>query len=154
MPENTNTDFDKSIEFVLSWEGGYVNDPKDPGGETNFGISKHSFPTLDIKNLTRDQAKQIYFEKYWLKAGCDRLAWPLNMVVMDTSVNCGVIPALEMLKDVSKDDINHTAMDMAKDMIVRRLDYYLKICKANNKLDIFLKGWFRRCLRLYDALSQ
>ncbi len=147
-----NTDFEKAIEFVLSWEGGYVNDPRDPGGETNYGISKRSFPSLDIKNLTRDQAKQIYFEKYWLKADCDQLAWPINLVVLDTAVNCGVIPAKEMLRDVSRDDIQLTALDMAKDMVFRRLQYYLKICKANERLKIYLMGWFHRALKLYDVL--
>ena len=42
--------FDEIIEVVLHHEGGYVNDPKDPGGETNFGIAKRSHPDVDIKN--------------------------------------------------------------------------------------------------------
>ena len=49
--------FDEIIEVVLHHEGGYVNDPKDPGGETNFGIAKRSHPDVDIKNLTKDGAK-------------------------------------------------------------------------------------------------
>ena len=53
------TQFDDIIEIVLHHEGGYVNDPKDPGGETNFGIAKRSHPDVDIKNLTIDGAKEI-----------------------------------------------------------------------------------------------
>ena len=48
------TDFNDIIEVVLHHEGGYVNDPKDPGGETNFGIAKRSHPDVDIKNLTKE----------------------------------------------------------------------------------------------------
>ena len=61
------TEFNEIIEVVLHHEGGYVNDPKDPGGETNFGIAKRSHPDVDIKNLTKDGAKEIYKEHYWDK---------------------------------------------------------------------------------------
>jgi lysozyme family protein len=44
--------FDKAIEIILKHEGGYVNDPDDPGGETKFGITKRNYPTLNIKSLT------------------------------------------------------------------------------------------------------
>ena len=54
------TEFNDIIEVVLHHEGGYVNDPDDPGGETNFGIAKRSHPDVDIKNLTKDGAKEIY----------------------------------------------------------------------------------------------
>ena len=57
--------FETIIKKVLKHEGGYVNDPTDRGGETNFGISKRAFPEEDIKGLTEDRAKYIYFEKYW-----------------------------------------------------------------------------------------
>ena len=59
--------FDEIIEVVLEHEGGYVNDPKDPGGETNFGIAKRSHPDVDIKNLTKEGDKEIYKEVYWDK---------------------------------------------------------------------------------------
>ena len=51
--------FEEAVKSVLKHEGGYVNDPKDPGGETNFGISKRAFPDLDIKNLTEEDAIEI-----------------------------------------------------------------------------------------------
>ena len=58
-------DFAKAIEYVLANEGGYVNNPADPGGETNFGISKRQYPLLNIKDLTRDEAIAIYERDYW-----------------------------------------------------------------------------------------
>jgi len=61
--------FDQAIPQVLANEGGYVNDPKDPGGETNFGISKRTYPNVDIKNLTKEQAEAIYRRDFWLFDG-------------------------------------------------------------------------------------
>lgn len=61
--------FDKAVEVVLREEGGYVNDPHDPGGETNFGISKRSYPHLDIKTLTKAEAIEIYRQDFWEKGG-------------------------------------------------------------------------------------
>ena len=52
--------FDYFIERVLVHEGGYVNDPRDPGGETKYGIAKRSYPGVDIRNLTRAQAVGIW----------------------------------------------------------------------------------------------
>ena len=62
--------FDEAFEELMILEGGYVNNPNDPGGETNFGICKRSYPDLDIKNLTKDIAKEIYFKEYYDK--CDK----------------------------------------------------------------------------------
>jgi lysozyme family protein len=58
-------DFNISIETILTNEDGYVFNPNDPGGETNYGISKRAYPNLDIKNLTRDAAKEIYRRDFW-----------------------------------------------------------------------------------------
>jgi len=78
--------FDEIIEVVLHHEGGYVNDPKDPGGETNFGIAKRSHPDVDIKNLTKDGAKEIYKEHYWDK----NIILPLHNLISDivASLQC------------------------------------------------------------------
>lgn len=56
---------DLAIDTVLGLEGGYINNPSDPGGETKYGISKKSHPKLDIKKLTKEKAKQIYYDEYW-----------------------------------------------------------------------------------------
>ena len=57
--------FDYALDFVLREEGGYTNNPNDPGGETNYGICKRNYPNLDIKGLTRAQAIAIYRRDYW-----------------------------------------------------------------------------------------
>lgn len=59
------SNFDVCSQFVFHEEGGYVFDPHDPGGETNMGISKRMYPNLDIRNLTKVQAAEIYKRDYW-----------------------------------------------------------------------------------------
>ncbi len=94
-----NDNFDAAFEKIIGSEGGYVNDPQDPGGETKFGISKRSYPTTDIANLTLDQAKAIYQRDYWDKCSCSQLPSPLDLLVFDSAVNQGVSPACHMLQD-------------------------------------------------------
>lgn len=57
--------FIKAVYKTLGYEGKYANDPDDPGGETKFGISKRSYPKLDIRNLTMDMAIEIYYNDFW-----------------------------------------------------------------------------------------
>ena len=90
--------FAQSVEFVLDHEGGYVNDPLDPGGETRYGISKRQYPDVDIRNLTRDQAIDIYHHDYWDKCECDRLPAGLDLLVFDTAVNRGTRRAIQRLQ--------------------------------------------------------
>jgi lysozyme family protein len=60
-----NVIFNKAFEDVLGLEGGYVNNPHDPGGETKWGISKKRYPKEDIKNLSVERAKALYKRDYW-----------------------------------------------------------------------------------------
>ena len=132
-------DFDKALKFVLKWEGGYSNDPQDPGGETNFGISKRSYPELDISKLTFKQAKEIYYQNYWLKTGCNELPYPFNIVVFDTAVNMGRRRALEFL-DVYND---------WRDYLLLRLYTYSKFKQAK----LYFRGWANRTFDLYKLLK-
>ena len=82
--------FLEAVEKGLSFEGGHVNDPADPGGETNFGISRRTYPDVDIANLTRDEAIEIYFRDWWEKYGYGRIEHPdLGAKVFDLAVNMG-----------------------------------------------------------------
>jgi lysozyme family protein len=90
--------FEKYIERVLTHEGGYVNDPKDPGGETKFGISKRSYPNLNIAALTRDEAKAIYKRDFWLRVHADELPGPVAYQALDFAVNSGIETAIRKLQ--------------------------------------------------------
>ena len=78
--------FQLSLQFVLSAEGGYVFNPIDPGGETNYGISKRAHPDEDIKNLTLARAMEIYKKEYWDFYKLDDLSMPYCICVMDALV--------------------------------------------------------------------
>ena len=91
-------EFIRAIDLVLYHEGGYVNDPKDPGGETKFGISKRSYPDLDIKQLTYDQAKIIYYNDYWEDNNISKLPSKIRLTVFDSAINQGSYAAVSMLQ--------------------------------------------------------
>lgn len=97
-----------AIQFVLAYEGGYVNDPQDPGGETKFGISKKAYPSLNIKDLTLVEAQDIYRRDYWNACECDELPAKWAIAVMDTAVNMGVRKAIRLMQialDVGADGV-------------------------------------------------
>lgn len=81
--------FEACMAEVFKHEGGYVNDPHDPGGETNMGISKRSYPKEDIRGMTRARAAQIYRKDFWDKLKCDDLPAGLDLVAFDAGVNSG-----------------------------------------------------------------
>jgi hypothetical protein len=82
-PEEYSPDFNRVIEFVLEQEKGYVNSPNDPGGETNWGISKRWNPDIDVKNLTREGAKEVYWERYWIPSKAEDKPEPVDLVYFD-----------------------------------------------------------------------
>lgn len=90
--------FEQAIAVILKWEGGFVDDPEDPGKATRFGISKRAHPDVDIASLTLNQAKQIYLEQYWMPVRARELPAILRLPVFDTAVNMGVGTAVKLLQ--------------------------------------------------------
>ena len=90
--------FDEIVEVTLHHEGGYVHDPKDLGGETNFGIAKRFYPDVDIKNLTEEKATDIYRADYWDKNRVEELPEQLRHVFFDMCVNQGRGTAVKILQ--------------------------------------------------------
>lgn len=123
--------FARAMVFVARWEGGYVNDPNDPGGETKYGISKRSYPQLDIANLTEAEAKAIYERDYWQASGADGLPWPLSLVVFDSAVNAGVAKARGWLQ---------TSAGSVGFYLALRLEFYTKLPHWQH----FGAAWSRR----------
>ncbi|MFZ2287603.1 MAG: glycosyl hydrolase 108 family protein [Bacteroidales bacterium] len=91
--------FEESFTKLLGHEGGYVNNPKDPGGETNWGISKRSYPNEDIKNLTQGRAKEIYYKDFWLPCHLDKLPTEVRFDLFDAAVNSGPEQAIKWLQE-------------------------------------------------------
>lgn len=94
----TSAAFDAAFGIVVGHEGGYVNNPADPGGETKYGISKAAYPNLDIASLTEAQAQQIYKSDYWDKLSLDSADPSLALIAFDASVNNGVGAATKWLQ--------------------------------------------------------
>lgn len=92
---------ERALVLLFREEGGFTKDPDDPGnwtggskgvGElkgTKYGISAAQYPSLDIENLTLDDAAVIYRRDYWDVCKCDHLPWPLSLFVFDAAVNQG-----------------------------------------------------------------
>lgn len=137
--------FDRSVDFVLKWEGGYVCDNTDPGGETNFGISKKAYPNLDIRNLSKQDAKDIYYRDYWRNIGCDGMEYPLDIISFDTGVNCGVTRVHRWIDSTNS---NSCAL------LAKRLEHYTYLIKVNPKLIRFLCGWVNRVVDLVKEIGR
>lgn len=155
------TTFNEAIERVLNHEGGYVNDPTDAGGETKWGISKRSYPSLDIKNLTKEQAKTIYHQDYWLKSYADKLPSDVRYIHFDTAINMGLNRAAKLLQrsigGIAIDGIigNQTLSNVSRTTIYKyalyRLAYYNKIIGKKNSQVKYINGWTNRVL---DIINQ
>lgn len=131
-------DFDRSFRFLIGEEGGYVNDPADPGGETKFGISKRAYPHLDIKALTLEQAKAIYRRDYWDPLQLDLRPWGPALVLFDAAVNHGLARARALFAKVATSSQPFVIAFQAE----RALLY-----AALPTFSRFGRGWMRRLLR-------
>jgi lysozyme family protein len=90
--------FQSAVGKLLGNEGGYNDDPADPGGETNWGICKRNYPALAIKSLTRAQAIAIYYCDWWQRYHYSDLPAPIGAKVFDLAVNVGPEHAMNCLQ--------------------------------------------------------
>lgn len=90
--------FDIAFDRLIGNEGGYVNDPNDPGRETNWGISKRAYPNIDIRTLTRAAAKTIYHTDFWQRIHADGLPGAVAFQIFDFAVNSGIETAVRYLQ--------------------------------------------------------
>jgi len=155
--------FRQAVEVVLRNEGGYVNDPRDPGGETKYGISKRSYPNLDIANLTREDAIAIYYRDWWQRYGYDRLQDDaVATKLLDMAVNMGPATAHRLLQealvflghDIAVDGIlGPQTIGAANKADPKRLlqvlrwlaaHHYYRIAAQRPQSRAFLVGWLTR----------
>jgi lysozyme family protein len=158
------SNFTRCFEFCVLAEtggdpnGGYTNDPVDPGGETKWGVSKRAHPSLDIKNLTREQAEKIYKHDYWDRVRGDELPLPIALILFEQAVNQGYVGAVKGLQrtlGVTPDgvfgpstmDALNRRTDLSKvvlELCKYRVGLYLTINSAAEEK--FEKGWVWRLL--------
>ena len=153
--------FDKSLAAVLVHEGGFVNNPKDPGGMTNLGCTKatweehcgHPVDEKTMRGLTPQDVGPLYRQKYWNKVCADDLPAGVDYVVFDAAINSGPGRAVKWLQAcvgvevdgslgpkslaaVKAFDPKHLISDYSK----RRLSFLMDL----PTWDTFGKGWTRR----------
>ena len=152
--------FVDAVKVILKHEGGYVNDPVDPGGETNMGISKRAYPNIDIKELTRAEATAIYYDDYWKPARVDDVPDNLRLIYFDMVVNMGKGRAVKILqkavsaKGVKTDvdggigpqTISNTKKSGLEPERLRsyRVKYYADLVNRKPKLEKYWYGWYKR----------
>ena len=145
--------FDAAFERLLGHEGGYVNDPRDPGGETKFGISKRAYPGEDIAGLTLERAKAIYKRDYWGPAGCDAVPDAVRFDLFDMAVNSGVKTAIKMLQRTVDETVDgvlgprtlQAISSMPATRLVARFNgQRLNFMTGLSTWPAFGKGWCRR----------
>ena len=157
-------EFDDIIEITLEHEGGYVNDPNDLGGETNFGIAKRFYPDVDIENLTKDEAKDIYRRDYWDKNKVDDMPEQLRHIYFDMCVNQGKGTAVKVLQracnskkaDLKVDGglgpMTLAAIQKYNPSLPRvrcyRLKHYYDLVNRKPEQEKFLFGWYRRTMEV------
>lgn len=146
-------DFKTAIAHILHFEGGYVNDPKDLGGETKYGISKRSYPHLDIKNLTRQEAEIIYKLHYWDVIKGNELPEKVRLMVFDCAVNQGVLFAsrtLQKCTGVTPDGIIGPVTIYAArredpgTLLYRYFEHRTERYRKTKHFDHFGQGWLNR----------
>jgi lysozyme family protein len=137
----------------MGHEGKYVNDPHDPGKETNWGISKRAYPNLIIKELTREDAKVIYKRDFWNKINASSLPEGIMFQLFDFAVNSGIeisIRYFQRALGVADDGYfgpisdaaahNMTETDMIMRLNAERLDFMTRLSNWKD----FSIGWARR----------
>lgn len=151
--------FYSAINFIIDEiEGDESAHPNDTGGYTKYGISSASFPLLDIKNLTREEAIDIYYEQYWKPIKCNQLPPKIAIFLFDSAINHGKARAVTMLQ--------MSILGLAKDGIIgpitlaaarkadqetlmmrfhtNRIRFYFNIAERRRNQKVFLNGWLNR----------
>lgn len=144
-------DFNTAFDRLLGHEGGYTEGKGDPGGETAWGISKRSYPNVDIRNLTRDQAKALYLRDFWVPLGDAHPA--LKFQVFDFAVNSGIQTAIRKLQAaICVADDGHwgpvSEAALAKmslnDVLMRFAAQRLRFMASLSVWPTFSRGWVNR----------
>jgi len=94
--------FARAVAYILrpDVEGGLIDDPRDPGGLTNYGISQRAYPDVDIRALTPGLAAAIYERDYWMPIHGNELPDAVGFALLDLAVNSGVGAAIHALQRV------------------------------------------------------
>jgi len=153
-------DFVAAVKLVLIDEGGYSNDPEDPGGETKYGIDKRTHPSLDIKNLTQSDAIDIYYKEWWQFYRLDLFPGAIGSKMLNVGVNTGMKQAVLFLQravgvnddgvigPVTRGAVNKADIGVTLESVrEQQKQFYRNLVAAKPRLSKFLNGWLARAER-------
>ena len=161
-------DFFPAFLKLMGHEGGYVNHPSDPGGETKYGISKRVFPDEDIPNLTLDRAMELARIHYWNAMNLDQIKdQRVATQLLDGGFNagpgqagkwlqraCNLVSGTELLVDGVIGPKTLEAVNTSRDqtalwyaLILQQAKHYEVLATDEGKDDpdrVFIRGWLKR----------
>lgn len=161
--------FDKSLEYVLAHEGGYVNHPKDPGGATNKGVTQKTYNDYlrrvgvsprSVKFISDDEVKSIYERQYWDVLKCDELPSGVDYAVFDFGVNSGPSRSAKFLQRIvgAKQDgiIGSETIGLVKSLDPKKViedlcEMRMNFVRGLSTFDTFGRGWTRRIMGEFDG---
>jgi lysozyme family protein len=161
--------YPEAIRRLLMHEGGYTNNPHDPGGPTNFGITIHDYRKYvnadgtadDVRRMSVNEAKAIYKSKYWNAQACDQLPAGVDYSIFDYGVNSGIGRSGKVLRRVCGLPANtHVVNDIVLAAVAKRdpaslvaaiNDERLAFLKRLRTWPVFGKGWGRRVAEVRDV---
>lgn len=137
--------FESALAIVLANEGGFSNNPADPGGRTMKGITQRSYDawlvkqgkveSQDVKDISDADVATIYRTEYWNRARCDVLKEPLATFHFDAAVNHGTNQAVAFLSESRGDP----------EMYLKcREDFYRRLVQKRPTMQVFMRGWLKR----------
>lgn len=155
------SNYQRCLETILHHEGGYVNHPKDPGGETNLGVTKRVYEewggTKDMKDLTVEDVAPIYKKNYWDRVKGDDLPGGLDLCVFDFGVNAGTGRAAKYLQNlvgatadgaIGPGTLRAVALYVESEGVAATIDAYQgarqKYYEQLSTFETFGRGWTRR----------
>lgn len=153
---NNDKNFEKIVELLFGLEGGYNNDPDDKGGATNYGVTQDTFdawrkmnnlPLASVKNgLTKEEAKNIYYNMYWKESGADKYTDPRDaMALFDMAVTSGPTEAKRVFKQSNENFY---------EMLDNRQKYFDDIVKHNPSQRKWHEGWTNRLKTLENNANK
>lgn len=157
--------FSVIFPLVMKEEGGFVNNPSDPGGMTNHGVTKHvwdgwvgrSVDEQAMRRLSLVDVEPLYKKKYWGVCRCEDLPAGVDLVVFDCAVNSGTTKASRLLQQVLSTTIDgvigpntvaKACKEDPKKIIVWYCDARLAFLQSLGTFKVFGKGWTARVSRI------
>ena len=163
--------FSEALEVILHHEGGYVNHPKDPGGETNLGVTKRVYEDFggekEMKDLTKEDVEPIYKKNYWDRVKGDDLPEGLDLCIFDFAVNAGPGRAAKFIQRLVnttvdggigpntlgkiKEYVDHYGVKQTiESYALMRQNYY----ESLSNFATFGKGWTRRVSEVTEKAKE